>query len=267
MAFGAFFLQDSLPIVFFTTLLLVSIQMQGGTLYIVATPIGNLADMTFRAVEILKSVDGILAEDPRDTLKLLHHYQVDKKVRPYSDHTSPARTRQIVDELMSGANLALVSDAGTPGISDPGESLVEMAIASGVKVVPVVGASAVTTLVSVFDKPFLSYHFWGFFPQRPRVQKDMVKLFSDMPGIHVYFESPYRVLKTFEKFILPLQQAHVVVGREMTKKFESYYRGTPHEVFEKMRRDPVQGEYCVGVLCGASLRRQKSDARREEEST
>lgn len=239
--------------------------MSSGTLYIVATPIGNLGDMTFRAVEILKSVDGILAEDPRDTLKLLHHYQIDKKIRPYSDHTSPVRTGQLVDELVGGANLALVSDAGTPGISDPGESLVEQAIASGVNVVPVVGASAVTTLVSVFDKPFLSYHFWGFFPQRPRIQKDMVRLFGEVPGIHVYFESPYRVLKSFEKFILPLERAHVVVGREMTKKFESYYRGTPGEVLEQMRRDPVQGEYCVGVLCEGSLKRQKHDARREGE--
>jgi 16S rRNA (cytidine1402-2'-O)-methyltransferase len=235
------------------------------TLYIVATPIGNLADMTFRAVEILKSVDGILAEDPRDTLKLLQHYQINKKLRPYSDHSSPARSQQIVDELLAGASLALVSDAGTPGISDPGEGLVEMALAAGVNVVPVVGASAVTTLVSVFGKAFLSYHFWGFFPQRPRVQKDMVRLFGEVPGIHVYFESPYRVLKTFEKFILPLERAHVVVGREMTKKFESYYRGNPQEVFEKMRRDPVQGEYCVALLCQGSLKRPKHDARRETE--
>lgn len=236
-----------------------------GVLYIVATPIGNLADMTFRAVETLKGVDGILAEDPRQTLKLLHHYQIDKKIRPYCDHTSPARTGQIVDELLEGACLALVSDAGTPGISDPGEGLVEKALMAGVSVVPVVGASAVTTLLSVFGQTFLSYHFWGFFPQRPRVQKDMVRLFGDVPGIHVYFESPYRVLKSFEKFILPLERAHVVVGREMTKKFESYYRGTPGEVLEKMRSDPVQGEYCVGVLCEGSLKRQKRDARRDAE--
>lgn len=224
--------------------------MANGSLYIVATPIGNLGDMTFRAVETLKSADGILAEDPRQTLKLLHHYQIDKKIRPYCDHTSPVRTQQIVEELLGGASLALVSDAGTPGISDPGEGLVEKALLAGVSVVPIVGASAVTTLMSVFGKPFLSYHFWGFFPQRPRVQKNMAKLFFDVPGIHVFFESPYRILKTFEKFLLPLEQAHVVVGREMTKKFETYYRGTPHEVWEHMRKDPVKGEYCVGLCLG-----------------
>lgn len=219
-----------------------------GILYIVATPIGNLGDVTERARETLASVDIILAEDTRVTLKLLAHLGISKRLISYSEHSSADKDAKIISELLSGANYALVSDAGTPAISDPGARIVGMAIDKGITVIPIPGASAVSALVSIFGKPQASHHFWGFFPQKNKRQEELVKYMTDIPGIHVFFESPFRIMKTLEKHFAGKHMFHLVVGREMTKKFESYIRGTPDRVIEELKNHPIKGEFCVGVM-------------------
>jgi 16S rRNA (cytidine1402-2'-O)-methyltransferase len=219
-----------------------------GTLYVVATPIGNLGDLTPRAVEILKSVDYILAEDTRVTLKILQHTGIQKKLISYSEHSSDTKDKIIIANLLNGESYALVSDAGTPGVSDPGARIVGLAVASDISVVPLPGASAVTTVVSVFGKPTSSFHFWGFFPQKLKKQKALVDFFQTIPGIHVFFESPFRILKTLEAHFQDLNDFDMVMGREVTKKFETFYRGTPLEVLTRLKDDPVKGEFCVALM-------------------
>ncbi len=224
--------------------------MEPGSLYIVATPIGNLGDMTQRASDILKLVDYVLAEDTRVTLKLTNHLGLKKRMFAYTDHASEAQEEKIIQELQSGKNIALVSDAGTPCISDPGAQLLKKVLAEDIEVIPVSGPSSVSTLISVFGAPSLSYHFWGFFPIKRKKQRDLMDRIDSIPGIHVFFESPYRILKTLDKFFLTKDNYHMVIGREMTKLHETYYRGTPKEVLDQLGRDKVKGEFCVGVMKG-----------------
>lgn len=219
-----------------------------GTLYIVATPIGNLGDMTQRLREIFTEVDYILAEDPRMTLKLLQHLSIQKKLYSYSEHSSEQKDQAILSELMEGKKYALVSDAGTPCVSDPGARLIEKVLAQEVTVIPISGPSAVTTLLSVFGRPITSFHFWGFFPIKKKKQRDLIQCFGTVPGVHVFFESPMRILKTLKAYFSDDQNWHMVIGREMTKKFETFYRGKPQEVLEQLERDKVKGEFCVGVI-------------------
>lgn len=219
-----------------------------GTLYIVATPIGNLKDITLRALEVIKEADVILAEDPRVTLKLLNHYGVEKKLIPYHEGASPAKKEKIIQELFSGRSYALVSDAGTPAVSDPGARLVSLAVENGVSVVPIPGVSAVTALLSVMGAKESAFHFWGFFPKKKKQQKILIDYFLTLPGPHVFFESPYRILKTLQECFLPRDEFHLVVGRELTKKFEEIIRGRPGDVMQKIKDSTVKGEFCVGVI-------------------
>lgn len=219
-----------------------------GTLYIVATPIGNLTDTSERSKTVLGSVDFILAEDTRVTLKLLSHFQIKKKIYSYSEHSSDTKDTVILENLQQGMSYALVSDAGTPSISDPGARLIQKVIAANITVVPIPGPSAVTTLLSVFGPPQKNFHFWGYFPEKLKRQTELMHFIDEIPGIHVFFESPYRVIKVLEKYFASRDDFYMVVGREMTKQFETFYRGTPSIVLESLKADMVKGEFCVGVL-------------------
>lgn len=224
-----------------------------GVLYIVATPIGNLGDLSSRALETLKHVDGILAEDPRQTLKLLNRFGIQKKIYPYTDHASEEQHQRILEELTGGKSFALVSDAGTPGISDPGARLVEFLIFENSThrgpIIPIPGPCAVSTLLSVFGKSAQSFHFWGFFPKKPGEAKKQLAVFEQVPGIHVFFESPHRILKTLERYLAPLDDSYyIVIGREITKKHETFYRGSPKEVAEAVKQGSTKGEFCIGVM-------------------
>lgn len=219
-----------------------------GTLYIVATPIGNLSDLTERARITLESVDWILAEDTRVTLKLLSLAGLNKsKLISYHEHSSEKKNEMILANLQKGQSYALVSDAGTPAVSDPGSRLVGLVRENAIPVVPIPGASAVTTILSVFGKPFSSFHFWGFFPMKKKKQEQLVTYFQDIPGIHVFFESPYRLEKTFLNYLIDLEGYFVLIGREMTKKFESFYAGSPRQAIDKVLADQVKGEFCVAL--------------------
>jgi len=218
------------------------------TLYIVATPIGNLADITLRALETLKLADAILCEDTRVTSKLLARYEIHKPLVACHEHTDERRLAQIVERLRGGENLAFVSDAGTPGLSDPGNKLVVLAIDAGANVVPIPGVSALATIVSVAGIDMREFVFLGFPPHKKGRQTFFKTVAtSEMPVI--YYESPHRVIKNLEMLVDFAPKMRVVIGRELTKMFEEIIRGTIGEAREYFAAHPekVKGEFAIIV--------------------
>lgn len=223
------------------------------TLYVVATPIGNLEDITFRTLRILKEVDLILCEDTRVTQKLLTHYQIKTPTLSYHQHSKLKKINYILNLLKEGKNLALVSDSGTPGISDPGNKLVEEVISSlgdRVKIISVPGPSAVTTAASIsgfFTDKFL---FLGFPPAKRKRKKFFAQVVKSKYPV-VFYESPYRIIRTLKELELATsdkqQETRIVVCRELTKKFETTYRGEIEEVIKEIEKDKIKGEFVVVV--------------------
>ncbi|MDO8461562.1 MAG: 16S rRNA (cytidine(1402)-2'-O)-methyltransferase [Deltaproteobacteria bacterium] len=213
-----------------------------GILYIVATPIGNLEDITLRALRILKEVDLIACEDTRHTLKLLNHFEIKKPLVSYFEHNQVRRTPQIVAELGKGRNVALVSDAGTPAISDPGFPLVREAIAQGVTVVPIPGPSAVIAALSAAGLPTDSFQFIGFLPPKSGRRHNLLESFKEEEATLVIYESPHRILKTLEEASQVFGQRPAVLARELTKIYEEFMRGTLWELLERVRQSPPKGE-------------------------
>ena len=211
-------------------------------LYIVATPIGNLKDTTLRALEILKKVDLIACEDTRVTKKLLNHYGIKTPLVSYHQHSKITRINYLIDKLKEGQNIALATDAGTPGISDPGNILVAEAVKNNIKIIPVPGVSALAALISVAGIDTQKFVFLGFPPHkkgRETFFKEVKK--SDLPV--VFFESRYRILKTFKA----LDSFQIIVGRELTKMHEEIVRGSSKEVLEYFEENPekVKGEFVI----------------------
>ena len=219
------------------------------TLYIVATPIGNLKDISLRALEILKEVDLILCEDTRVTKKLLDHYNIRKPTLSYHEHSKLKKVEYIVDLLGEGKNLALVSDAGTPGVSDPGNKLVEEVINSlgdKVAIIPLPGASAVVAAASISGFPMDKFSFLGF----PPAKKKRSKFFGEISNSKipvVFYESPYRIIKTLTELSNANKELSVVVCRELTKKFETIYRGDIEDAIKQIKKDETKGEFVVVV--------------------
>ncbi len=224
------------------------------TLYIIATPIGNLSDITLRALEILKNVDFILAEDTRKTKKLLDHYRINKPLLSYHQHSKLKKIGHIIDLLKQGKNLALVSEAGTPGISDPGGKLVALVLrclGNQVNIIPVPGPSAVIAALSISGFPTDKFIFFGFPPAKKGRQKFFQEVLTAKETVIIY-ESVYRILKTLEDLKLVFIRAQIrensrdiVVCRELTKKFETIYRGTISEVMSQIKNSPIKGEYVI----------------------
>ena len=220
-----------------------------GSLYIVGTPIGNLNDITFRAVEILKSVDIIACEDTRVTRTLIDHYDIDARLISYHQHSKLTKIDYIIELLKSGKNIALVSDAGTPTISDPGGKLVEQAHKEGVLVIPIPGPSAVTTLLSASGIPSDRFEFLGFLPHKKGREKLFNKI-SESKETIIFYESVHRIMKTLKSLDEILSEKRIIiVGRELTKYYEEIKRGTAHEVFKYFENNPknVKGEFVVAV--------------------
>jgi 16S rRNA (cytidine1402-2'-O)-methyltransferase len=222
-------------------------------LYIVATPIGNLKDLSLRALQILKEVDLILCEDTRVTKKLLEYYKIKTPVLSYHQHTKLKKVNYILDLLKKGKNLALVSDAGTPGISDPGNKLAKRVIESlsdRVKIVPVPGPSAVTAAASISGFPMDKFLFLGFPPVKRKRRKFFKEVLESKYPV-IFYESPYRVIKTLKELQLEAKtynlEPEIVVCRELTKKFETIYRGSIEDVIEKIKKDKIKGEFVVIV--------------------
>lgn len=215
------------------------------TLFIVATPIGNLTDITFRAIETLKSVDLVAAEDTRTARKLFDRYEVKTSLVSFHAHSTNRDTARIITELKSGKSVALISEAGTPGISDPGYALVVSAVQAGIKIVPIPGASAVITALSASGLPTDKFSYLGFLP----VKKGRQTLFNSLreeKRTVVFYESPHRIIKT----IVGLKEVlgggrKVVLARELTKIYEEFFRGTLAEAEEWIMSKPVKGEFTV----------------------
>jgi 16S rRNA (cytidine1402-2'-O)-methyltransferase len=214
-------------------------------LYIVATPIGNLNDITLRAVNTLKSVDLILSEDTRVTRKLLEHYQIKTKTISYHQHSKLHKINYIIDLLKQGSNIALVSDAGVPGVADPGNKLVELVVkelGSQVNIVPIPGCSAIMAAASVSGFKMDKFLFLGFPPAKKKRSKFFQEI-ADSKYPVVFYESPYKIIKTLESLVFLKQE--IVVCRELTKKFETIYRGSVEEAIEVLKKDAIKGEFTV----------------------
>jgi 16S rRNA (cytidine1402-2'-O)-methyltransferase len=218
-------------------------------LYIVATPIGNLEDLSLRALRILKEVDLILCEDTRVTKKLLDRYRIEKPLLSYHQHSKLQKLDYIISLLKGGKNLALISDAGTPGISDPGGKLVNEVVkwlSDQVKIVPIPGPSALTCAASVSGFPMDKFLFLGFPPKKKRRKRFFKEVIESKHPV-IFYESPYRITKTLKELGRMNEELGVVVCRELTKKFEAIYRGKINEVIEEIEKNQIRGEFVVIV--------------------
>ncbi len=225
------------------------VPTSAGILYIVSTPIGNLDDITHRAVKVLSSVDLIAAEDTRKTKILLDHYRISKPMLSYFDHNERFRSAQLIEKLLAGQSVALVTDAGTPGISDPAYRVVRDSIDRGITVVPIPGASALLAALVVSGLPMNNFVFEGFLPLKKGRKSKIESLKSETRTI-VLYESPYRIVKTLKELRDHFGDRDVVVAREITKKFETIVRGRLSDVLLKISSDTPKGEFVI-VLQGS----------------
>jgi 16S rRNA (cytidine1402-2'-O)-methyltransferase len=217
-----------------------------GTLYLVATPIGNLDDITYRAVKVLGSVDLIAAEDTRKTKILLDHYAISKPMTSYFSYNERQRTPQLIEKLRQGQSIALVSDAGTPGVSDPAYYIVRSALESGIPIIPIPGPSAFVSALIVSGLPTDRFVFEGFLPVK-KGRKTKLGILSAEPRTMIFYESPHRILKTLEEIRTTFGERNVVVARELTKKFEEIVRGPISSVLASLTSKPTRGEYVLVV--------------------
>ena len=214
-------------------------------LYIVATPIGNLRDLTFRAREILESVDLIACEDTRHSAILLNYYGIKKPVISFHSHSGVTKTDKIIEYLKNGKNVALISDAGTPGISDPGYVLVQAALKNGIAVIPMPGASAIITALCASGLPTDKFLYLGFLPVK-KGRQTLLKSLSDIPYTIVFYESPHRLMRTLsdlKQYLKP--DTNIVVAKELTKIYETFSRGTLADIIEKLPTGQPKGEYVI----------------------
>lgn len=218
-----------------------------GTLYIVPTPIGNLGDITYRAIEVLSHVDAILAEDTRQTKKLLNHYQVEKKLIPYHQHNEHKNLSMVIDKLTAGETFAVCTDAGMPGISDPGFLLIREAVQAGINVITLPGAVAAIVALVNSGLPCDTFVYEGFLPHKKGKQTKILSL-ADEKRTTIFYESPHRIVKTLVliKELLGDERG-IVIGRELTKKFEEYVRGSVAEVLAHFEANTPKGEFVLLV--------------------
>jgi 16S rRNA (cytidine1402-2'-O)-methyltransferase len=220
-----------------------------GTLYIVATPIGNLEDMTLRALRVLREVDAIACEDTRQSSKLLNHFGISKPVVSYHEHNETGRAAELVKRMESGASVALVTDAGTPLVSDPGYRLVQAAIAAGVTVVPIPGVSALVTALSAAGLPTDTFRFCGFLPAKSSQRKKALEGLKGETGTLLFYETPHRILDALDDIDSVMGARPVVVARELTKLHEEFLRGTAAQIRAQLAARPtVKGE--ITLLIG-----------------
>jgi 16S rRNA (cytidine1402-2'-O)-methyltransferase len=227
-------------------------------LYIVSTPIGNLEDITLRALRVLREADLIACEDTRQTRKLLDHYGISKPAVSYHDHNEAARTAELIGRLEQGQNIALVSDAGTPLISDPGYRLVAAAIAAGITVVPIPGPSAVTGALAAAGLGTDSFRFCGFLPPKSSQRRKTFEELKQEPCTLVFYEAPHRILEALEDIHAVMPSRPVVIARELTKLHEEFLRGTAAELHATLSARPsVKGE--ITLLIGKAEHAEVDD--------
>jgi 16S rRNA (cytidine1402-2'-O)-methyltransferase len=216
-----------------------------GTLYLVATPIGNLEDITLRALRTLRECDIIAAEDTRRTGLLLKHLGVAKPQISYHQFNEARRSEEILERLRRGEKVALVSDAGTPGISDPGVRVVQAVVAAGLRVESVPGPCALIAGLTASGLPTEEFHFLGFLPHKSGARLRQLQALRTVPGALVLYESPFRIRRLIDELIEVFPHRHVVVARELTKRFEEYCRGLPRDLLDRWGQRPPKGEFVV----------------------
>jgi 16S rRNA (cytidine1402-2'-O)-methyltransferase len=221
------------------------------TLYLVATPIGNLEDITLRALRVLRECDVVAAEDTRRTGLLLKHFEISKPLLSYFQFNEARRSEELLERLSRGEKIALVTDAGSPGISDPGERVVQAAIAAGFRVEPVPGPSALVAALTASGLPSDEFHFVGFLPHKSGQRRTRLESLRNTGGTLVFYESPYRVEKILGELKEVFPERQVVLARELTKKFEEFLRGTPAELLEVLQKRSLKGEFVVLVAPAA----------------
>jgi len=217
-----------------------------GHLYVVSTPIGNLEDITFRAVRILKEADWIACEDTRTTGNLLRHYGIETRTISYHEHNEAERAAELFDRLKNGETGALVSDAGTPLLNDPGYRIVRGAAQAGIKVEAVPGPSALLAALVVSGLPADQFHFGGFLPSKQGQRLKLLESLAPEPATLIFYEAPHRILEALEDIAATFSHREIAVARELTKLHEETLRGTPAEVLAKLKtRDAIRGEFVV----------------------
>lgn len=214
-----------------------------GTLYLVATPIGNLEDITLRALRTLRECDVVAAEDTRHTAQLLRHYEIQRPMISYFRFNEAKRSEEILDRLKRGEKVALVTDAGTPGISDPGERVVRAALGAGFRVESVPGACALISALTSSGLPTDEFHFIGFLPHKSGQRRNALERLKQSAGTLALYESPYRIEKLINELIEVFPDRDVVLARELTKRFEEFIRGTPAELRVRLGEHRIKGEF------------------------
>lgn len=218
-----------------------------GELYLCATPIGNLEDITLRVLRVLKEVDLIAAEDTRQTKKLCSYYGITTSLTSYHEHNKQLKGKYLIEQLQAGKNIAVVTDAGMPGISDPGYDLVTLAVEAGIKIVPLPGAVAAVSALVVSGLPTEQFVFWGFLPRAGKKRKnELLKIMAEERTM-IFYEAPHRLRKTLEDFLNALGNRRIVIGRELTKKYEEFWRGDINAALEYFQEP--KGEITI-VLSG-----------------
>jgi 16S rRNA (cytidine1402-2'-O)-methyltransferase len=230
------------------------------TLYLVATPIGNLEDITLRALRTLKECDLVAAEDTRRTGLLLKHFGISKPMVSYFQFNEARRSEEIIERLRRGEKIALVTDAGSPVISDPGERVVKAAITAGFRVESVPGPSALVAALTASGLPTEEFHFIGFLPHKSGQRRKKLEALREVNGTLVLYESPYRIEKLLAELKDIYPERHIVLARELTKKFEEFLRGTPAQLLEQLQKRSIKGEFVVLIA-------QSSESAEPEDTT
>ena len=221
-----------------------------GTLYLCATPIGNLEDMTPRAIRMLREADIIAAEDTRHTLQLLNHFEIKGRLVRYDEHSKEKQGAYLLEQLLDGKNIALVSDAGFPGIADPGETLAKEAIEAGVRVVPVPGANAALCALIASGLPAYPFFFGGFLPKSRRNRKEQLELWQHIPATIILYEAPHRIKEVLQDILECWGDRPMAAARELTKLHEEFYRGTVSSCLSWLEEQAPRGEFCLVLAPG-----------------
>ena len=217
-----------------------------GKLYLVATPIGNLEDITFRAINVLKEVDLIAAEDTRHTLKLLNHYEISKPLISYHRHNEDVKSDVLISKLLDGQNVAIVTDAGTPGISDPGEEIVKEAIENNIEVVPIPGACALINALIASGLNTKEFAFYGFLPLNKKNRNSVFDRIKKEDKTIILYEAPHKLIKTLEDILEIVGDVSCVLAKELTKIHEEFIRDNISEVIKNLNeKDSIKGEYII----------------------
>ena len=224
-------------------------EKEKGRLYLVSTPIGNLEDITLRAIKVLRRVDLIAAEDTRRAHRLLARYRIKGPLTSFFEHNEPTKKEVLIKRLVGGHNIALISDAGTPGVSDPGFRLIQRAIEEGIEVIPIPGPSAHVAALVVSGLPTDSFHFFGFLPPKGAKRQKRLEEIKELRGTIILYESPHRLIRTLQDIKDYCGDRQVVVARELTKLYEEVIRGPISEVLEGLEGRKIKGEITL-VMAG-----------------